>query len=946
MIAASLTMARKELRGLFQSPVALLFLGVFLAANLFLFFDWERFFARGLADVRPLFDWLPLLLVFLVAAVTMRAWAEERRAGTLEVLLTLPVPTGALVLGKFTAGMALVGLGLALTLPIPLTVAALGPLDPGPVVGGYVAALCLAGAYMALGLLVSSRTDNQVVALLLTLLVGGALYGIGAEGLQAQVGAGTAEWLAALGTGSRFDSIERGVLDLRDLAYYLGLTASFLVANVVSLEQLRLDPDAPHGRRRRRQLWGLAGLVAANAALLVTWLAPVHAARADLTADQAFTLSPVTADLLRASDEPVVVRALLTERTHEKLAPLLPRVADLLAELEVVGGDRVRVEVVDPSQDAELEQQLVEQYGIRPVPFAVADRHSQAVVNAWFHILVEVAGAHEVLAFDDLVDVRFEGTDVQVRLKNLEYDLARTIKAVTQDAESLDSLLAQVPEGTTLTTYVSPEVLPEAFREPAAVFERVAREVAERSGGRVAFEAVDPTGDAELQARLLDQGVQPLAADLLGTQRFYLHLALGAGDAVEVVYPRAEVSEADVRQALEGAVKRLVPGQRKTLALLTETPAAPAPSPGLPPHMQPPAPRADYQALAQILGEAYDVRTVDLADGYVPAGVDVVLVAKPGALDDRQRFALDQHLMQGGSIVALAGDHQVEARGDLRTTEAPDDLKALLADWGACVGDGLVMSERNVPFPIPVTQTVAGFRMQRVEMLPYPFFPDLRPGDLADHVVTRGLTAMTLPWGTPVQACDAELEGREVVELLHVEGAVQDHGRIQPDLSKGPSGFVLPDTPSRQPVALAMTGRFPSAFAGEPHPLVDGAEGEGRVLEASVADGRLLVVGSAELASDLLLQIASQTGGEVHRGNLQLVQNAIDWAVEDTSLLAIRSAGAFARVLEPVGRDQATWIEARTWALTAGGLAAVLLFAAAARRRRPLLPLDPPVEAA
>ena len=157
---------------------------------------------------------------------------------------------------------------------------------------------------------------------------------------------------------------------------------------------------------------------------------------------------------------------------------------------------------------------------------------------------------------------------------------------------------------------------------------------------------------------------------------------------------------------------------------------------------------------------------------------------------------------------------------------------------------------------------------------------------------------------------------------------------------------MLPDTPSRQPVALAMTGRFPSAFAGEPHPLVDGAEGEGRVLEASVADGRLLVVGSAELASDLLLQIASQTGGEVHRGNLQLVQNAIDWAVEDTSLLAIRSAGAFARVLEPVGRDQATWIEARTWALTAGGLAAVLLFAAAARRRRPLLPLDPPVEAA
>ena len=941
MIASTLTMARKELRSLFASPVALLFLGVFLAANLFLFFSWERFFARGLADVRPLFDWLPLLLVFLVSAVTMRAWAEERRAGTLEVLLTLPVPTGALVAGKFLAGMALVALALGLTLPIPLTVAALGPLDPGPVIGGYVAALCLAAAYMALGLLVSSRTDNQVVALLLTLLVGGMLYGIGAEGLQATVSAGTAEVLAALGTGSRFDSIERGVLDLRDLAYYLGLTATFLVANVVSLEQLRLDPDAAHGRRRRRQLWGLGGLVAANAALLVIWLAPVHAARADLTADGEFTLSPVTADLLRSVDEPLVVQAFLTERTHEKLAPLLPQVADLLEELSVVGGDRVRVEVVDPSQDAELEQQIVEQYGIRPVPFAVADRHSQAVVNAYFHVLVSYAGAHEVLSFEDLVDVRLEGTDLEVRLKNLEYDLARTIKAVTQDFQTLDTLLAKVPEGTTLTAYVTPELLPEAFREPAATFERVAREVAKQSGGRVAFEAVDPTGDADLQQRLLDEmGVQPLAADLLGTQRFYLHLVLAAGDRVEPIYPRAEVTEADVRQALEAAVKRLVPGQRKTVALLTEQPDAPPPNPNLPPHMQPPPPRSDFQGLRAVLSERFEVRTVDLADGYVPDDVDVVVAAKPGALDEAQRFALDQYLMQGGSVVALAGSHQVDARGDLRTTEADSDLTELLADWGACVGDGLVMSEANTPFPIPVSQTMGGFRMQRIELLPYPFFPDLRQAHMADHPVLAGIAAMTMPWSTPVEACEAELEGREVVELLHVDGAVQEDGRIQPDFTKGPAGFSLPAAPTQQTMALAITGRFPSAFAGEPSPLFEGDEGQGKVLEAGVADGRLLVVGSSELVSDLLLQVANQGGNEVHRGNLQLVNNALDWAVEDTALLSIRSAGAFARVLEPLDGDAAWLVELRTWLLTGALLAGVLTLSTVARRRRAALVLE------
>jgi ABC-2 type transport system permease protein len=941
MMASTLTMARKELRGLFASPVALLFLGVFLASNLFLFFSWERFFARGLADVRPLFDWLPLLLVFLVSAVTMRAWAEERRSGTLEVLLTLPVPTASLVAGKFVAGMALVTLALGLTLPIPLTVALLGPLDPGPVVGGYVAALCLAAAYLSLGLLVSSRTDNQVVALLLTLLVGGALYGIGADGLQATVSASTAEVLAALGTGSRFDSIERGVLDLRDLAYYLGLTATFLVANAVSLEQLRLDPDAPAGRRRRWQLWGVAGLVAANAAALVLWLAPVHAARADLTADGEFTLSPVTTDLVRTLEEPLVVRALLTARTHEKLAPLLPQVADTLEELAVVGGDKVRVEVVDPSLDPELEQQLVEQYGIRPVPFAVADRHSQAVVNAYFHVLFEYAGAHEVLSFEDLVDVRLESTDIQVRLKNLEYDLARTIQKVSRDLSSLDTLLAKVPEGTTLTAYVTPELLPEAFREPAATFERVAREVAEQSGGRVSFEAVDPSGDADLQQRLLEEmGVQPLAADILGTQRFYLHLVLAGGDQVEPIYPRAQVTEADVRQALEAAVKRMVPGQRKTVALLTEQPDAPPPNPNLPHHMQPPPPRADYQGLKATLSERFDVRSVDLADGYVPDEVDMVLVAKPGALSDEQRFALDQYLMQGGSIVALAGSHQVEARSDLRATAAADELTELLADWGACVGDGLVMSEANVPFPIPVSQTMGGFRMQRIELLPYPFFPDLRQGQMADHPALSGIAAMTMPWSTPVEACEAELDGREVVELLHVDGAVQTDGRIQPDFTRGPAGFALPGEPERHSLALALTGRFPSAFAGQSSPLFDGDEGKGKVLESSVADGRLLVIGSAELASDLMLQIANQGGNEVHRGNLQLVHNAVDWAVEDTALLSIRSAGAFARVLLPVDAKTAQLVELRTWLFTGALLVGVLALSHWMRRRRVALPLE------
>src|SRR5512136_1862963 len=133
----SLSLTRKELDSYFSSPMALIFVGVFLMVTLFTFFWVDAFWTRGTADVRPLFRWMPVLLIFLVAALTMRQWSEEQRSGTLEVLLTLPVNKVQLVIGKFLAVMALVALALALTLVLPVTVALLGPLDWGPVIGGY-----------------------------------------------------------------------------------------------------------------------------------------------------------------------------------------------------------------------------------------------------------------------------------------------------------------------------------------------------------------------------------------------------------------------------------------------------------------------------------------------------------------------------------------------------------------------------------------------------------------------------------------------------------------------------------------------------------------------------------------------------------------------------------------------------------------------------------------
>lgn len=941
----ALAIARKELRALFQSSVALLFLGVFLAVTLFTFFGVSGFFARNLADVRPLFEWLPLLLVFLVSAVTMRMWAEERRAGTLEVLLTLPVRTRDLVLGKFLAGTALTALALALTLPLPLVVSTLGPLDPGPVIGGYVGALLLGALYVAIGLCVSSRTDNQVVSLMTTLVLGGLAYLVGSDTLTAALPADTAELLRNLGTGSRFASIERGVLDLRDLVYYGSLTAFFLVLNHAFLEHGRLDVGSERGRARARALQALVLLVGLNAVAANVWLAPLTQLRWDLTENGEHSLSDVTRRTLQRLQEPVIVEGWFSDRTHPLLAPLIPQIRDLLAEYEIHGGDRVSVSIADPSGDEDLEAELGEQYGIRSFPFGVADRHSHGVVNSWFHLVVRTGDAFEVLTFEDLIELRQEESGLSVRLRNLEYDLTRTIHKVSQEFRSTDAILADLPEASRLTAYITPRTLPADFADAAEVIRRVGQELARRSGGRLAFAEVDPSEDPALPERLHAQyGLRPLAVDLFSDEVFYLHLVLEAGDEVQRILPRAGLTEGELQRALEAALERATPGRLTTVALYTEQPPATPPNPQFPPHLQPPPPQADYRLLQRVLREGYEVVAARLDEGHVPDEVDVLVLGKVGALSDAARFAIDQYLMRGGSVVALAGSWRIEPDLEgLSAVRERGDLSELLAHYGVTVGDELVMDPRNAPFPIPVQERRGAFTLQRIELLPYPLFPDVRAsGQKRDHVALAGLSSVTVPWSSPLELPEDPLEGRTVEVLLRSspESWLRTGGRIEPDFSRWPDQGFGPEGEQRSHVlAATITGRFPSWFADRPNPLFSDEEndGKGRTLTESVADGRLVVIGSSEITSDLLLGLANQMQGEVHRHNVQLLANLIDWSVEDTDLLSIRSSGAFARTLDPLTDDERSTVEIVTCALVLLPLTLVIGLPRARRRRaRPL----------
>ncbi len=234
---------RRELRSYFVTPVAYVFLVIFLVLAGILTFYAGDFYERGQADLQPFFTMHPWLYLILVPAITMRMWAEEAKGGTLELLLTLPLTLWQAMLGKFLAAWLFIGLALVLTFPIWITVNYLGSPDNGVILAGYLGSWLMAGSFIAIGACLSALTRSQVVAFILTALVCVLLILVG----QPQVldffsGALPRKLINAVAHLSmlrHFEAIARGVLDIRDLVYFLLSTIGWLVAGVLLLDLKR-----------------------------------------------------------------------------------------------------------------------------------------------------------------------------------------------------------------------------------------------------------------------------------------------------------------------------------------------------------------------------------------------------------------------------------------------------------------------------------------------------------------------------------------------------------------------------------------------------------------------------------------------------------------------------------------------------------------------------------
>jgi len=940
-----LAITRKELDTYFGSLLSLIFLGVFLAATLFVFFTVEKFFVRGLADVRPMFTWMPVLLIGLLAALTMRQWSEEQRSGTLESLLTLPVRPADLVLGKFLAVMALIVLALALTLPLPIMVSLLGNLDWGPVFGGYLAAILMAAAYAAIGLFVSSRTDNQIVSLILTVLIGGVFYLVGTRGITDLTSGAVSDVLWALGTGSRFESIERGVIDLRDLVYYLSLTAVFLTLNVLSLDAKRWSGQQ---KAYKGKMQSTVALICANLLLVNAWLYPLSGLRLDLTAQKEFTISQVTRDLVSNLEEPLSIRAYVSENTHPLLKPLIPQLRDMLRELEIASGGKVTTEVVDPLSDPEIENEAAQEYGIRSTPFQISGRNEASIVNAYFDVLVRYGDQWEVLNFRDLIDVNNRGDQVEVSFRSLEYDLARAIKKVVYGFQSVDAILSALDQPVTLTYYVSSQVLPPELVETDALVRKVSEEIAAQSNGKFIFQVVDPDqpGATVTRQQLQDEfGLQPFQVSLFSSDTYYYHLVLVGSEESLAAYPPVEANEADVRATIEGMLKRSSSGFLKVVGVWSppETPTQ-----DMFGQMQQPV--STFQAIREQLRAEYTVKEVDLSTGSVPADVDTLILIAPQGFGDLELFAVDQFLMRGGALVVAASNNNLNAdpySGQPLLTPIAGGLNDLLASYGVNVQSGLVLDPQNAAFPVAVNRDVNGYQVQEIQAVDYPFFIDVRSNAMSQkNPITANLPAVSINWAAAVTLDEDLNSGREADTLLSssVNSWEAQDLNIVPDFETYPElGFPIGQEQQSFLLGVSVSSQFESYFKGKelPQPQVEGQTAPAVMIEQSPENARLVVFGSADFLNDFALQLSARLSGDYYLNNLRLMQNAVDWSVEDEDLLSIRARGSAIHLLAPLNETGQQTFEWIAYGMEALALIVVVFFWQARRRNQKAMQLLP-----
>jgi ABC-type uncharacterized transport system involved in gliding motility auxiliary subunit/ABC-type transport system involved in multi-copper enzyme maturation permease subunit len=420
------TVARRELKALFDLPTGYVLLVAFLAINGFLFF--RQAFLTQVASLRPMLDVMPWVFLFFVPAVTMRSLAEDIRGGQLEVVLAQPLSELELLLGKYLSSVLFLWIALALTLLIPIGLSLGAAMPWSTVLAQYLGAGLLAAGFAGIGTWASSLSRSQITAFILAAVIMFLLILVGLNPLLVGLPPGLAAAAARVGVLSHFDSIGRGVIDLRDVVYFLSLAGIFLALAYGALLSRKLAPKGAALRRLRLGV-GLATAIL----VVINLLGGYIGGRLDLSPGQAYTLSPGTRRVLGHLDDIVTIKLFASAELPTEVALLKRDVDDLLRDVRSAGRGRIRIVERDPSTN-DAARRDAESLGIEAVQFNVIGQSELQVKQGYLGLAIEHAGKSETVPF------------VQ-QTNDLEYRLVSSIRNLTRSKKPAVGFVSDLSGG-------------------------------------------------------------------------------------------------------------------------------------------------------------------------------------------------------------------------------------------------------------------------------------------------------------------------------------------------------------------------------------------------------------------------------------------------------------------------------------------------------------------
>lgn len=458
------SLIKKELKSYFDSPTAYIILIVFLILWEYLFF--RNVFIVGEASLRGLMTYVPWLFIILIPALTMGSISGERSEGTLEFLLTHPVKILELILGKFIASTLFVTIALLFIFPIAASLDQFGNLDWGVVIGQFLASVMVAAIFVSLGIFVSSLFTSQITALLVAATASFILVIMGFELITLSLPSSLASVFERISILSRFESMSRGVIDLRDVWYLLSTTVIFLSLAFLQLLRFRIGNQKQIFRQYTTAVFLFIGI-----AVMVNIVGARIPGRLDLTQEGIYQLTGTTKQTLENLDDVVNIRLYATSQLPAQLRPILRDTKDILRDYQLYGGNRIEVSIKDPSGDQQVAAEAAAA-GIREVQFNVIGQEELQLKRGYLGLAVAYGGQTEIIPLiSDASNLEYQLTSF---IKKLTTDQKKTVAFVTGHGQKTTGDYASLTqELSNLYEITEIDLQPEEEDEPVTIPEDV-----------------------------------------------------------------------------------------------------------------------------------------------------------------------------------------------------------------------------------------------------------------------------------------------------------------------------------------------------------------------------------------------------------------------------------------------------------------------------------------